>query len=207
LIKKADGTKFGKTEGGNIWLNPDYTSPYKFYQFWLNVSDTDAEHYIRVFTMLGQEEIDALIAEHQQAPHLRLLQRKLAEEVTVMVHSRADYETAVDASNILFGNATSEVLKKLDENTLLSVFEGVPTFEISRDELVAGVKAVDLFVEQAAIFSSKGEMRKLVQGGGVSVNKEKLAAFDREIKTADLIDDKFLVVQRGKKNYFLVIAK
>ncbi len=207
LIKKADGTKFGKTEGGNIWLNPDYTSPYKFYQFWLNVSDTDAEHYIRVFTMLGQEEIDALIAEHQKAPHLRLLQRKLAEEVTVMVHSRADYETAVDASNILFGNATSEVLKKLDENTLLSVFEGVPTFEISRDELVAGVKAVDLFVEKAAIFSSKGEMRKLVQGGGVSVNKEKLAVFDREIKTADLIDDKFLVVQRGKKNYFLVIAK
>ena len=207
LIKKADGTKFGKTEGGNIWLNPDYTSPYKFYQFWLNVSDSDAEHYIRVFTMLGQEEIDALIAQHQEAPHLRLLQRKLAEEVTVMVHSRADYETAVDASNILFGNATSEVLKKLDENTLLSVFEGVPTFEISRDELVAGVKAVDLFVEQAAIFSSKGEMRKLVQGGGVSVNKEKLAAFDREIKTTDLIDDKFLVVQRGKKNYFLVIAK
>lgn len=207
LIKKADGTKFGKTEGGNIWLNPQYTSPYKFYQFWLNVSDTDAEHYIKVFTMLGQEEIDALIAEHQKAPHLRILQKKLAEEVTVMVHSREDYETAVDASNILFGNATSEALKKLDENTLLSVFEGVPTFEVSRDELSAGVKAVDLFVEKAAIFASKGEMRKLVQGGGVSMNKEKLAAFDQEIKATDLIDDKFLVVQRGKKNYFLIIAK
>src|SRR5574344_1863032 len=207
LITKADGTKFGKTEGGNIWLNPQYTSPYKFYQFWLNVSDTDAEHYIKVFTMLGQEEIDALIAEHQKAPHLRILQKKLAEEVTVMVHSREDYETAVDASNILFGNATSEALKKLDENTLLSVFEGVPTFEVSRDELSAGVKAVDLFVEKAPIFASKGEMRKLVQGGGVSMNKEKLAAFDAEIKTTDLIEDKLLVVKKKKKNYFLIIAK
>jgi len=207
LITKADGGKFGKTESGNIWLDPRYTSPYKFYQFWLNVSDEDAERYIKIFTMLGQEEINTLIAEHKQAPHLRLLQKKLAEEVTVMVHSREEYEAAVDASNILFGNATSEVLKKIDENTLLSVFEGVPTFEVSRDELSAGVKAVDLFVEKAAVFASKGEMRKLVQGGGVSLNKEKLNAFDQVITDADLIDEKYLIVQRGKKNYFLLIAK
>lgn len=207
LITKADGGKFGKTESGNIWLDPHYTSPYKFYQFWLNVSDEDAERYIKIFTLLGQEEINALIAEHKQAPHLRLLQKKLAEEVTVMVHSREDYEAAVDASNILFGNATSEALKKLDEDTLLSVFEGVPTFEISREELAAGVKAVDLLAEKAAVFASKGEMRKLTQGGGVSVNKEKLPAFDALISVSDLIDNKYLIVQRGKKNYFLLIAK
>jgi tyrosyl-tRNA synthetase len=207
LITKADGGKFGKTESGNIWLDPHYTSPYKFYQFWLNVSDEDAERYIKIFTLLGQEEIKALIAEHKQAPHLRLLQKKLAEEVTVMVHSREDYEAAVDASNILFGNATSEALKKLDEDTLLSVFEGVPTFEISREELAAGVKAVDLLAEKAAVFASKGEMRKLTQGGGVSVNKEKLPAFDALISVSDLIDNKYLIVQRGKKNYFLLIAK
>ena len=207
LITKADGGKFGKTESGNIWLDPHYTSPYKFYQFWLNVSDEDAERYIKIFTLLGQEEINALIAEHKQAPHLRLLQKKLAEEVTVMVHSREVYEAAVDASNILFGNATSEALKKLDEDTLLSVFEGVPTFEISREELAAGVKAVDLLAEKAAVFASKGEMRKLTQGGGVSVNKEKLPAFDALISVSDLIDNKYLIVQRGKKNYFLLIAK
>jgi tyrosyl-tRNA synthetase len=207
LITKADGTKFGKTEGGNVWLNPKYTSPYKFYQFWLNVSDEDAERYIKIFTLLEEEEINALIAEHKQAPHLRLLQKKLAEEVTVMVHSREDYEAAVDASNILFGNATSDSLKRLDEDTLLSVFEGVPSFEISRDELAAGIKAVDLFAEKTQVFSSKGEMRKMVQGGGVQLNKEKLAVFDQEINTSNLIDDKYLIVQKGKKNYFLLIAK
>jgi tyrosyl-tRNA synthetase len=207
LITKADGTKFGKTEGGNVWLNPQYTSPYMFYQFWLNVSDEDAERYIKIFTMLEEDEINALIAEHKQAPHLRLLQKKLAEEVTVMVHSRADYEAAVEASNILFGNATSEALRRLDEATLLNVFEGVTSFEISRDELSAGVKAVDLFVEKTKVFASKGEMRKLVQGGGVSLNKEKLTAFDQLIGSADLIDGKYLVVQKGKKNYFLLIAK
>ena len=200
LITKADGGKFGKTESGNIWLDPRYTSPYKFYQFWLNVSDEDAKRYIKIFTALSKEEIDALTAEHEAAPHLRVLQKCLAKEVTIMVHSEEDYNAAVDASNILFGNATSDALKKLDEDTLLAVFEGVPQFEISRDALAAGVKAVDLFVDNAAVFASKGEMRKLVQGGGVSLNKEKLAAFDQVITTADLLDEKYLLVQRGKKN-------
>ena len=207
LITKADGGKFGKTEKGNIWLDPRYTSPYKFYQFWLNVSDEDAKRYIKIFTALSKEEIDALTAEHEAAPHLRVLQKCLAREVTIMVHSEEDYNAAVDASNILFGNATSDALKKLDEDTLLAVFEGVPQFEISRDALAAGVKAVDLFVDNAAVFASKGEMRKLVQGGGVSLNKEKLTAFDQVITTADLLDEKYLLVQRGKKNYYLIIAK
>ena len=207
LITKADGGKFGKTESGNIWLDPRYTSPYKFYQFWLNVSDEDAKRYIKIFTSLPKEEIDALIEEHEQAPHMRALQKRLAKEVTVMVHSEEDYNAAVEASGILFGNATSEALKKLDEDTLLSVFEGVPQFEVAKADIEAGIKAVDLFAEKAAVFASKGEMRKLVQGGGVSLNKEKLAAFDQEITSADLLDGKYLLVQRGKKNYYLVIAK
>mgnify|MGYP001112441450 FL=1 len=157
LITKADGGKFGKTESGNIWLDPRYTSPYKFYQFWLNVSDEDAKRYIKIFTSLSKEEIDALTAEHEQAPHLRVLQKRLAKEVTIMVHSEADYNAAVEASGILFGNATSDALKKLDEETLLSVFEGVPQFEVSKAEIEAGIKAVDLFTEKAAIFPSKGE--------------------------------------------------
>ena len=188
LITKADGGKFGKTESGNIWLDPRYTSPYKFYQFWLNVSDADAARYIKIFTSLSREEIEALTAEHETAPHLRVLQKRLAKEVTIMVHSEEDYNAAVDASNILFGNATSDALKKLDEDTLLAVFEGVPQFEVS-------------------VFASKGEMRKLVQGGGVSLNKEKLEAFDQVITSADLLDEKYLLVQRGKKNYYLIIAK
>ena len=207
LITKADGGKFGKTESGNVWLDPRYTSPYKFYQFWLNVSDEDAARYIKIFTALSREEIEALTAEHQQAPHLRVLQKRLAKEVTVMVHSEADYQAAVEASNILFGGGTSDALKKLDEQTLLSVFEGVPQFEISRDALGAGIKAVDLFTEHAAVFASKGEMRKLVQGGGVSLNKEKLSAFDQVGTANDLLDEKYLLVQRGKKNYYLLIAK
>lgn len=207
LITKADGGKFGKTESGNIWLDPRYTSPYKFYQFWLNVSDADAERYIKIFTSIGREEIDALVAEHQAAPHLRVLQKRLAKEVTVMVHSEEEYNAAVEASNILFGNATSEALRKLDEDTLLAVFEGVPQFEVSRSALAEGVKAVDLFADHAAVFASKGEMRKLVQGGGVSLNKEKLEAFDREVTVSDLLNDKYLLVQRGKKNYYLLIAK
>ena len=207
LITKADGGKFGKTESGNIWLDPRYTSPYKFYQFWLNVSDSDAERYIKIFTSLTREEIEGLVAEHQQAPHLRTLQKRLAKEVTVMVHSEADYEAAVEASGILFGNATSDALKRLNEDTLLSVFEGVPQFEVAKADIEAGVKAVDLFAEKTKVFASKGEMRKLVQGGGVSLNKEKLAAFDQEITAADLLNDKYLLVQRGKKNYFLIIAK
>ena len=207
LITKADGGKFGKTESGNVWLDPRYTSPYKFYQFWLNVSDDDAARYIKIFTSLSREEIEALIAEHAEAPHLRVLQKRLAKEVTIMVHSEEDYNAAVEASGILFGNATSEALHKLDEATLLAVFEGVPQFEVSRDLLAGGVKAVDLLAEHTAVFASKGEMRKLVQGGGVSLNKEKLAAFDQVITTSDLVADKYLVVQRGKKNYYLVIAR
>ena len=207
LITKADGGKFGKTESGNVWLDPRYTSPYKFYQFWLNVSDEDAARYIKIFTALPKEEIEALTAQHTEAPHLRVLQKRLAKEVTIMVHSEDDYNAAVEASNILFGGGTSDALKKLDEQTLLSVFEGVPQFEVSRDALGAGVKAVDLFVENAPIFPSKGVMRKLVQGGGVSLNKEKLTAFDQIVNTNDLLDDKYLLVQRGKKNYYLVIAK
>ena len=207
LITKADGGKFGKTESGNVWLDRRYTSPYKFYQFWLNVSDADAAKYIKIFTALDQEEIEALIAEQEAAPHLRPLQKRLAKEVTVMVHSEADYEAAVEASNILFGNATHEALLKLDEDTLLAVFEGVPHFEVSREELTAGIKAVDLYTEKAAIFASKGEMRKLVQSGGVSVNKEKLAAADTVIESSALLDGKYLLVQRGKKNYYLLIAK
>ena len=207
LITKADGGKFGKTESGNVWLDPRYTSPYKFYQFWLNVSDADAERYIKIFTMISKEEIEALIAEHREAPHLRILQKRLAKEVTILVHSEADYNAAVEASGILFGNATSEALKRLDEPTLLAVFEGVPQYEVSREALAAGVKAVDLFTEQSAVFASKGEMRKLVQGGGVSLNKEKLTAFDQTVTAADLLDDKYLLVQRGKKNYYLLIAK
>lgn len=207
LITKADGGKFGKTESGNVWLDRRYTSPYKFYQFWLNVSDADATKYIRIFTDLNKEEILSLEEEQAAAPHLRPLQKRLAKEITVMVHSLEDYEAAVEASNILFGNATSEALKKLDEDTLLSVFEGVPQFEVSASLFEAGIKAVDVFVENAAIFPSKGEMRKLVQGGGVSLNKEKLESFDQVITASDLLNGKYLLVQRGKKNYYLVIAK
>ncbi len=207
LITKADGGKFGKTESGNIWLDAKYTSPYAFFQFWLNVSDADAARYIKIFTSLPKDEIDALIAEHAEAPHLRVLQKRLAKEVTVMVHSEEDYNAAVEASGILFGNATSDALKKLDEQTLLAVFEGVPQFEVARDLFTEGAKAVDLLVDSAAVFPSKGEMRKLTQSGGVSLNKEKLAAFDQLITSADLLNDKYLLVQRGKKNYYLIIVQ
>ena len=206
LITKADGKKFGKTEQGNVWLDRRYTTPYKFYQFWLNVGDEEAERYIKIFTSLDKEEIDALVAQHKQDPGLRLLQKRLGEEVTCMVHSRADYEMALEASNILFGKATKESLRKLDEATLLSVFEGVPQFEVSRDQAL-GAKAVDLLAETTQCFASKGEMRKLTQGGGVSLNKEKLSAFDQVITEHDLIDGKYLLVQRGKKNYFLLTVK
>jgi tyrosyl-tRNA synthetase len=207
LITKADGGKFGKTESGNVWLDRRYTSPYKFYQFWLNVSDADAEKYIKIFTALNKEEIESLVAEQNAAPHLRPLQKRLAREITVMVHSREDYEAAVEASQILFGGSTSETLKKLDEATLLDVFAGVPQFEISKETLAEGIKAVDLFVESAPVFPSKGEMRKLVQSGGVSVNKEKLATPDTLINTSYLLGNKYLLVQKGKKNYFLLIVK
>ncbi len=208
LITKADGKKFGKTEKGNIWLDRNRTTPYVFYQFWLNVGDEDAERYIKIFTSLDKATIDAIVEEHKQDPGRRVLQKKLAEEVTVMVHSREDYEMALEASNILFGKATKESLVKLDEKTLLDVFAGVPQFEVSRSLLEGeGIKAVDLVAEQAQCFASKGEMRKLTQGGGVSINKEKLAAFDQMITTADLLDDKYILVQQGKKKYFLLIVK
>lgn len=207
LITKADGGKFGKTESGNVWLDKKYTSPYKFYQFWLNVSDADAEKYIKIFTAIGRDEIEALTEEHRRTPHLRLLQKRLAEEVTVMVHSREDYEMAVEASGILFGSATSDSLKRLDEDTLLALFEGVPQFRISREMLKAGVKVIDLFTEKAAVFPSKGEMRKMVQAGGVSLNKEKLNDFERTVSESELLNDKYLLVQKGKKNYFLIIAE
>lgn len=207
LITKADGGKFGKTESGNIWLDPRYTSPYKFYQFWLNVTDADAEKYIKIFTELSKEEVESLIAEQQAAPHLRPLQKRLAKEITIMVHSVADYEAALEASSILFGNSTSEQLKKLDEETLLAVFEGVSQFEVSLEEIRSGVRAVDLLTEKAAVFPSKGEMRKTVQGGGVQFNKEKLQAFDSLIDANYLLNGKYILVQKGKKNYFLLIAK
>lgn len=206
LITKSDGKKFGKTEQGNVWLDRRYTTPYRFYQFWLNVADDDAERYIKIFTSLSQEEINALIEEHRADPGRRTLQKRLGEEVTCMVHSREDYEMAIEASNILFGKATKDNLLKLDEETLLQVFDGVPQFEVSKDQAL-GVKAVDLFAETTKCFASKGEMRKLVQGGGVSLNKEKLAAFDQVIEQKDLLDGKYLLVQRGKKNYFLITVK
>ncbi|MCQ2348605.1 MAG: tyrosine--tRNA ligase [Paludibacteraceae bacterium] len=207
LITKADGKKFGKTEQGNIWLSKEYTSPYKFYQFWLNVSDEDAKRYIKIFTSLEKDEIDALIAEHDQAPHLRALQKRLAEEVTVMVHSREDYEQAVEATNILFGKATKEALEKLDEQTFLQVFEGVQQFTVSRAELEAGIPPLDLLAEKTQIFPSKGEARKMIQANGFSMNKEKLTDPQTPINSNALIDGKYILFQKGKKDYFLVVAE
>ena len=203
LITKSDGKKFGKTESGNIWLDPQRTTPYKFYQFWLNVSDDDAEKYIKIFTSLEKDVIDALVEEHRQDPGRRVLQKRLAEEVTLLVHSKEALEMAQEASGILFGKATKDALEKLDEQTFLDVFDGVPQFELAKDQL--GQPAVELFTrDDVKVFASKGEMRKLVQGGGVSLNKEKLTAFDRPITSDDLIDGKYLLVQRGKKNYYLI---
>ena len=207
LITKADGGKFGKTESGNVWLDPKRTSPYKFYQFWLNVSDADAAKYIKIFTDLPQDEIKALEEEQERDPGLRPLQKRLAKEITTMVHSAQDYEMAVEASQILFSNKAKDILHKIDEDTLLSVFEGVPQFEVSRDELNAGVPAINLLTDSAAVFPSKGEMRKMTQGGGVSINKEKIADPNMAIDASFLLNDKYILAQRGKKNYFLLIAK
>ncbi len=204
LITKADGGKFGKTESGNIWLDSRYTSSYRFYQFWLNVSDEDAVKYIKIFTMLPKVEVDALIAEQAAAPHLRTIQKKLAEEVTVMVHSRADYESALEASDILFGKSTSETLRKIDEDTFLAIFEGVPTFDIAAAEIDTPVNVVDLLGEKTKVFPSKGEMRRLIQGGGISINKEKLESAEATISVSDFINGKYLLVQKGKKSYSIV---
>ncbi len=208
LITKADGKKFGKTENGNIWLDRNRTSPYTFYQFWLNVADTDAERYIKIFTSLDKETIDALIEEHRQDPGRRVLQKRLAEEVTILVHGKEDLEMAMEASSILFSKATKESLAKLDEQTLLDVFNGVPQFEISKSLLEGeGVKAIDLLAEHTSCFASKGEMRKLTQGGGVSINKEKLPDPNKAISVNDLLDGKYILAQQGKKKYFLLKVK
>ena len=207
LITKADGTKFGKTESGNVWLDRRYTSPYEFYQFCLNVSDEDAKRYIKIFTMLSKEEIESLIAEHEQAPHLRTLQKRLAQEVTIMVHSKEDYEKAVDASNILFGNATSESLQKLDKDTFLSVFKGVPLFQLPKSEIEAGMPILTLLAEKTNIFPSKGEARKMIQGGGVSMNKSKIESVDFQVTADAILNGSYILLQRGKKNYYIVEVK
>mgnify|MGYP000704705743 CR=1 FL=1 len=205
LITKADGTKFGKTEGGNIWLDAERTSPYKFYQYWLNTSDEDAEKYIKIFTFLTKEEIDALIEEHKAAPHQRALQNKLAEEVTVMVHSKEDLEKAIKASSILFGKSTTEDLASLDEATLLQVFEGVPQTEITKADFEAAANVTDLLSEisNGIVFASKGEARRMIKGGGVSINKQKVGTADDEVNF-DLLQGKYLLAQKGKKNYYLI---
>jgi tyrosyl-tRNA synthetase len=204
LITKSDGTKFGKTESGNVWLDPDKTSPYHFYQFWLNVSDEDAARYIKIFTVLGMNEIENLVEDHNRAPHQRILQKRLAEEMTVIVHSRDDYNSAVEASQILFGKGTTESLKRMNESTFLSVFEGVPVFAIKMEILLGGVTITDLCTEHSQVFASRGELRRLVQGGGLSINKEKIEDPDMLIKSESLLNNKYLLVQKGKKNYYLL---
>jgi tyrosyl-tRNA synthetase len=206
LIKKADGTKFGKTESGNVWLDPIRTSPYKFFQFWLNTSDEDAQKYIKIFTLLSKDEVDALVNEHLEAPHLRLLQKCLAKEVTCMVHSEEAYNTSVEASEILFGKGTEDTLRKLDEATFLSVFEGVPQFDVSLMEMEQGINVIDLLAEKCEVFPSKGEARRTIAGGGVSINKIKIDSAEQSVLASQLIGGKYLLVQKGKKNYFLLIA-
>ena len=202
LITKADGGKFGKTEKGNIWLDPQRTSPYQFYQFWLNVSDADAEKYIKIFTMLGKEEIEEAIARHAEAPERRELQKLLAKEVTTMVHGAEEYEKAIAASGMLFGNSTREALKSLDEQTFLDVFGGVPAFEVEASKFPLGV--IDLLASETAVFPSKGECRKMIQAGGVSIDKEKVTDINAQIDSESFIDGKYILAQRGKKNYFLI---
>jgi tyrosyl-tRNA synthetase len=204
LITKADGGKFGKTESGNVWLDPKLTTPYKFYQFWLNVSDADAEKYIKIFTLLNKDDVEVLVKEQEAAPHLRPLQKRLAQEVTCMVHGEDEYSKAVDASEMLFGKATTESLAKLDKETFLSVFEGVPTYEIERDKLDAGVPIVELLVTETAAFPSKGELRRTIKGNGLSLNKAKLTDQEYLVTEADLINGTYILVQKGKKNYTII---
>lgn len=202
LITKADGGKFGKTEKGNVWLDARYTSPYAFYQFWLNVSDDDAQKYIKIFTMLTKEQVEEAIAIHSEAPHQRHLQKLLAKEVTVMVHGEVEYQKAVDASSILFGNSTSEALRSLDEQTFLSVFEGVPQYTLNKSDLPKGI--IDTLSVDTQVFPSKGECRKMIQGGGLSINKDKCNDVNYQFTEADLLDGKYILVQRGKKNYYIL---
>ena len=205
LIRKADGGKFGKTEKGNVWLDPAKTSPYQFYQFWLNASDEDAKQWIKIFTLPSKQEIEALLSEHEVAPHQRALQKKLAMELTVLVHSQHDYDFALKASDILFGNATNEALQSLNENQLLQVMEGVPTVEVNKSQLAEGYDLVS-FLADTQIFPSKGEARKMWQSGGIGINKRKIGTDETVIRQSDLLQDKYLLVQKGKKNYYLVKA-
>ena len=207
LVTKADGGKFGKTESGNVWLDPARTSPYQFYQFWINTSDADAEKYIKIFTTLSKEEVDELVAEQAKDPGLRPLQKRLAKEVTIMVHSEEDYNMAVEASGILFGKSTKDSLLKLDERTFLEVFAGVPTYEISKAELASGIGVLDLLTEKAPVFPSKGDLRRNIQGGGVSIDKEKVTDPNLIVNDSFLVNGKYLLAQKGKKDYSLLIAK
>ncbi len=207
LITKADGGKFGKTEKGNVWLDARYTSPYQFYQFWLNVSDQDAEKYIKIFTLLTKETIENLIESHNKEPHLRLLQKRLASEVTVMVHGTEEYEKAAQASEILFGKGTFEMLQQLDEKTLLAIFDGVPTFTISRNDFNHGLTLIHLLTEATPIFESKGEFRRTLQGGGLSINKQKVSEQDMVVDSNFLINNKYLLIQKGKKSYSLITVE
>ncbi len=207
LIAKADGTKFGKSESGNIWLDAKRTSPYHFYQFWLNSSDEDVKKYVRIFTLFTKEEVEAMEKEHEQAPHLRILQKAVAKDITVRVHSLEAYETAVEASEILFGNATTEALLKIDEETLLTIFDGVPQMSISQSALSEGIPAVDLLTTNAPVFPSKGEARKMIQGGGVSINKSKLTDPMQSVNKDQLLNNKYILIQKGKKNYYLLKAE
>jgi len=204
LIKKSDGTKFGKTESGAVWLNPEKTSPYKFYQFWLNASDDDTKKWIRIFTLKGREDIEALEVQHDAVPHLRILQKALAEDITVRTHSDEALSTAIKTSEFLFGNGSLDFFKTLNEEQVLEIFEGIPQFTISRKELEEGIDAATLLAEKSAVFGSKGEAKKLIQGGGVSVNKEKLKDPADRLDLSSLLNDKFIIVQKGKKNYFLL---
>ena len=205
LIKKADGTKFGKTEAGNIWLDAKRTSPYKFYQFWLNASDEDSKNFIRIFTLKTKEEIESLETEHQKAMHLRILQKELAKDITIRVHSQKEYQAAIEASEILFGSGTTEGLQKISETDLLSVFEGVPQISFSKSEISAGINIVELLAEKTKIFPSKGEARKMIQGGGVFINKEKMLDMEYVVTLKNVIKEKYILAQKGKKNYFLII--
>lgn len=207
LIKKTDGTKFGKTEGGAVWLDAAKTSPFKYFQFWLNTSDEDAKNWIKIFTLKSQEEIEAIIKEHDLAPHQRLVQRALAEDITIRTHSQEAYDTAIKTTDFLFGNGSLEFLNQLNDTELLEVFEGVPQFTIAKNELSSGINIVDLLSAHAAVFPSKGEARKMIQGGGVSINKQKIDEPAQIINTDRLLNGKYLVAQRGKKNYFLLIAE
>jgi len=207
LVTKSDGSKFGKSESGNVWLDPEKTSPYSFYQFWLNVSDEDAEKYIKIFTTLPKNEINELANQHREAPHMRLLQKKLAEEVTILTHGKEELDAAIEASSILFGKGTTETLRRMDEKTFLSVFEGVPKFNVKEDVIIKGETIMNLLTDEAAVFPSKGELRRLVSGGGLSINKEKVSDLEKALNKSYLLNNRYILVQKGKKNYFLLVVE